>query len=161
MLQQMSQHAAVLKAWKGVVTDALADHRFFQASPSTEPSWRPLVHALTLADRERMPELVGKAGCSGSASGRLSPNASCTLSQGLDIVLGQHLHQSRARSALARPGLAPPHLHPLLFPQGHVSCAVARRPRETRRLAPISSWRSGPRRGAFSASASGDFTKAY
>jgi hypothetical protein len=63
ILQQMSQHSAVLKAWKGVVTDALADHRFFQASPSAEPSWRPLVHALTLADRERMPELVGTAGC--------------------------------------------------------------------------------------------------
>ena len=61
MLQQMSQHSAVTKAWKGVVTDALADHRFFQASPSTEPSWRPLVHALTLTDRERMPELVGTA----------------------------------------------------------------------------------------------------
>ncbi|GAA5972409.1 hypothetical protein JCM8115_004327 [Rhodotorula mucilaginosa] len=68
ILQQMSQHSAVLKAWKGVVTDALADHRFFQASPSAEPSWRPLVHALTLADRERMPELVAKVSTSSSAN---------------------------------------------------------------------------------------------
>ncbi|GAA5993677.1 hypothetical protein JCM10908_002290 [Rhodotorula pacifica] len=68
MLQQMSKNVAVLKAWKGIITDAFADNRFFQSSPSTERLWRPLVHAITLADRERVPELIAKVSTSSSAN---------------------------------------------------------------------------------------------
>ncbi|KDQ15544.1 hypothetical protein BOTBODRAFT_65254 [Botryobasidium botryosum FD-172 SS1] len=62
ILREMSKIPSASKAWRGPVSDALNDNRFFNTSPKMSGNWRPLVRALMDADRQGFAELIGKVG---------------------------------------------------------------------------------------------------
>lgn len=56
----MSKNPQTIKAWRTQVGDAFADNRFFNAPPSANLRWKPLIQALMASDKERLVELTGK-----------------------------------------------------------------------------------------------------
>ncbi|GEM07562.1 cellular morphogenesis-related protein [Rhodotorula toruloides] len=68
LLEEMTKNPLARKAWRSLVSDAFADNRFFNASPSANSRWKPLVQALMASDKERLPELIGKVSTASSAN---------------------------------------------------------------------------------------------
>lgn len=58
LLNEMVKSTQASKAWRSTVGDAFADNRFFNAPPSSNAQWKPLVQAL-MAEKERLPDLIG------------------------------------------------------------------------------------------------------
>ena len=59
LLIEMARNPQTIKAWRSQVSDAFADNRFFNASPSIHLKWSPLIQALMASDKERLVELTG------------------------------------------------------------------------------------------------------
>lgn len=59
VLQEMSRLPAATKAWRGIVSDAFGDTRFFNSTPETALKWKPLVRALMESDKQAFAELLG------------------------------------------------------------------------------------------------------
>lgn len=53
----MTRNPQTLKAWRSLVGDAFSDNRFFNAPPSANVDWKPLVQALMQSDKERFADL--------------------------------------------------------------------------------------------------------
>lgn len=110
LLHEMVKNTATVKAWKTMVGDAFGDNRFFNAPPTADKHWRPVVQALIASDKERLMEVICECGLAwedssdlgetDSSSTVLFPSPSC--SQDLVRLLGQHLYQPRTREPLAR-----------------------------------------------------------
>ncbi|KAK4105296.1 hypothetical protein N658DRAFT_114520 [Parathielavia hyrcaniae] len=61
LLQELSRLPNNQKSWKKDVSDAFHDPRFFGASlPLVHAGWLPLLKQWTVADKERMPELLSR-----------------------------------------------------------------------------------------------------
>ncbi len=61
LLQELSRLPNNQKSWKKDLSDAFNDPRFFGASlPLVHAGWLPLLKQWTVADKERMPELLGR-----------------------------------------------------------------------------------------------------
>lgn len=58
LLHEMTKNPQTLKAWRSLVSDAFSDNRFFNAPPSANVDWRPLVQALMQSDKERFADLA-------------------------------------------------------------------------------------------------------
>lgn len=59
LLEEMSKLGIALKAWRGPVSDALNDSRFFSSSSITGRTWRPIVRALVVTDKSAFTEILG------------------------------------------------------------------------------------------------------
>ena len=59
LLEEMGRLSIALKAWRGPVSDALNDSRFFSSSPATGKKWRPIVRALVATDKSALTEILG------------------------------------------------------------------------------------------------------
>ncbi|GAA6058598.1 hypothetical protein JCM10212_004009 [Sporobolomyces blumeae] len=68
LLHEMVKGTQTSKAWRSTVADAFADNRFFNAPPTANAQWAPLVQALMASDKERFPDLVGKVSTVSSAN---------------------------------------------------------------------------------------------
>ncbi|CEQ42798.1 SPOSA6832_04666 [Sporobolomyces salmonicolor] len=68
LLQEMAKNPQTVKAWRSTVADAFADNRFFNAPPSLNVQWKPLIQALMSSDKERLPDLAGKISTVSSAN---------------------------------------------------------------------------------------------
>ncbi|BGP38275.1 hypothetical protein JCM10449v2_002204 [Rhodotorula kratochvilovae] len=68
LLHEMTKNPQTLKAWRSLVGEAFADNRFFNAPPSANTSWKPLVQALMMSDKERFTELSSKISTASSAN---------------------------------------------------------------------------------------------
>lgn len=60
LLSEMVKNPQTIKAWRAQVGDAFADNRFFNAPPSVNERWKPLIQALMASDKERLVELTGE-----------------------------------------------------------------------------------------------------
>ncbi|SCV67868.1 BQ2448_5479 [Microbotryum intermedium] len=58
LLHEMVKNPATVKAWKTMVGDAFGDNRFFNAPPTADAHWRPVVQALMASDKERLVEVI-------------------------------------------------------------------------------------------------------
>ncbi|GAA5884793.1 hypothetical protein JCM16303_007269 [Sporobolomyces ruberrimus] len=67
LLNEMVKSTQASKAWRSTVGDAFADNRFFNAPPSSNAQWKPLVQAL-MAEKERLPDLIAKISTASSAN---------------------------------------------------------------------------------------------
>merc|ERR1719487_1836280 len=68
LLHEMTKNPQTLKAWRSLVSDAFSDNRFFNAPPSANVDWRPLVQALMQSDKERFADLASKISTASSAN---------------------------------------------------------------------------------------------
>ncbi|GAA5921263.1 hypothetical protein JCM3775_002966 [Rhodotorula graminis] len=68
LLHEMTRNPQTLKAWRSLVADAFADNRFFNAPPSANDDWKPLVQALMQSDKERFADLSSKISTASSAN---------------------------------------------------------------------------------------------
>ncbi|GAA5834665.1 hypothetical protein JCM9279_007075 [Rhodotorula babjevae] len=68
LLHEMTRNPQTLKAWRSLVADAFADNRFFNAPPSANADWKPLVQALMQSDKERFADLSSKISTASSAN---------------------------------------------------------------------------------------------
>ncbi|GAA6052531.1 hypothetical protein JCM3770_003812, partial [Rhodotorula araucariae] len=68
LLHEMTKNPQTVKAWRSLVSDAFGDNRFFNAPPSANTSWKPLVQALMLSDKERFAEFASKISTASSAN---------------------------------------------------------------------------------------------
>ena len=64
----MSKNPQTVKAWRTQVSDAFADNRFFNAPPSANVRWKPLIQALMASDKERLVELTARISTAASAN---------------------------------------------------------------------------------------------
>ncbi|GAA5992102.1 hypothetical protein JCM5350_006348 [Sporobolomyces pararoseus] len=67
LLHEMVRSTQASKAWRSTVADAFADNRFFNAAPSSNCQWKPLIQAL-MSDKERLPDLISKISTASSAN---------------------------------------------------------------------------------------------
>ncbi|GAA5902657.1 hypothetical protein JCM8208_007031 [Rhodotorula glutinis] len=68
LLHEMTRNPQTLKAWRSLVGDAFSDNRFFNAPPSANVDWKPLVQALMQSDKERFADLSSKISTASSAN---------------------------------------------------------------------------------------------
>jgi len=59
LLEEMSKLGIALKAWRGPVSDALNDGRFFSSSSTAGRKWRPIVRSLVGTDKTAFTEILG------------------------------------------------------------------------------------------------------
>ena len=59
LLEEMSKLNIALKAWRGPISDALNDSRFFSSSSIAGRKWRPIVRALVGTDKSAFTEILG------------------------------------------------------------------------------------------------------
>ncbi|GAA6010233.1 hypothetical protein JCM11491_005403 [Sporobolomyces phaffii] len=67
LLHEMVRTTQAAKAWRSTIADVFADNRFFNASPTSNALWKPLVQAL-MAEKERLPDLIAKVSTVSSAN---------------------------------------------------------------------------------------------
>lgn len=58
-LRELSKIPPGAKAWRGPVSDAFNDNRFFNSTPEVSQKWRSIIRALLDSDRQALPELLG------------------------------------------------------------------------------------------------------
>ncbi|KDE03256.1 hypothetical protein MVLG_06250 [Microbotryum lychnidis-dioicae p1A1 Lamole] len=68
LLHEMVKNPATVKAWKTMVGDAFGDNRFFNAPPTADAHWRPVIQAFVASDKERLVELTSKISSVSSAN---------------------------------------------------------------------------------------------
>ncbi|SCZ93044.1 BZ3500_MvSof-1268-A1-R1_Chr6-2g08425 [Microbotryum saponariae] len=68
LLHEMVKNPATVKAWKTMVSDAFGDNRFFNAPPTADAHWRPVIQAFVASDKERLVELTSKISSVSSAN---------------------------------------------------------------------------------------------
>jgi hypothetical protein len=58
ILAEMAKIPAAFKAWKGPVSEAFNDSRFFNSTPTSSTKWRPMVKNLMDSDKQGFSELI-------------------------------------------------------------------------------------------------------
>ena len=136
------------KSWRSTVSDAFADNRFFNATPASNAQWQPLISALMTTDKERLPDLIGKAP---SSAFRIQCSLSSRVNrQSFNRFLGKHLHEPRARKSFKSAQSETPHLHALHLRTGSIPHTIAYHSREACRPLAFECGRYGSCRGKFS-----------